>query len=117
MKTIKVVRILVITLIIGFISTFATYASSPAAVAAKDIRQKIVKEVWSNNDEENFPSEGTVVVLFTVNDEGKIDIKKLESNNTEAEDFVTKKISGISCKDNVYPYHQFYRVKFQFDQN
>jgi hypothetical protein len=117
MRKIKIVRIVILTFIIGFISTFTIHASSPAAVAAKDIRQKIVKEVWSNNDEENFPTEGTVVVLFTVNDEGKIDIKKLDSNNTEAEDFVTKKISGISCKDNVYPYHQFYRVKFQFDQN
>jgi hypothetical protein len=117
MKTIKAVRFVVFFILIGLISACTLYASSPAAVAAKDIRQKIIKEVWSDNNEENFPSEGTVVILFTVNDEGKIDIKKLESTNTEAEDFVTKKISGLSCKDNVYPYHQFYRVKFQFDQN
>jgi hypothetical protein len=115
MKTIKVIRFLVCVYLIGFISTCTLYASSPAAVAAKDIRQKIVKEVWSDNNEEDFPSEGTVVVLFTVNDEGKIDIKKLESTNTEAENFVTKKISSLSCKDNIYPYHQVYRVKFQFE--
>ncbi len=117
MKTRKVVNIIVLTLIISFISTFTIYASSPAAVAAKDIRQKIVKVVWNGEDQEDIPSEGTVVVLFTVSDEGKIEIKKLESDNAEAENFVTQKISSISCKDNVYPYHQFYRVKFHFDQN
>ena len=117
MKTINVTRIILITLLVGIISTFSTYAASPAAIAAKNIREKIVNVVYADNDQENFPTEGTVVVVFTVNDEGKIDIKKIESTNTEAENFVTKKISSISAKDNVYPYHQFYRVKFQFDQN
>ena len=41
---------------------------------------------------ENLPAEGTVVVLFTVTDEGKIEIKKMESTNDEAGNFVTQKI-------------------------
>jgi hypothetical protein len=117
MKTIKNIRMMLLILIIGLSSTIRLHASGPAAIAAKDIRQKIVNLVLSDDAREDFPKEGIVVVLFTVNDEGKIAIKKLESTNDDAENFVTKKISGISCKDNIYPYHQVYRVKFQFEEN
>ena len=117
MKIRKVIRIIILALVIGSISIFSTYASGPAAVTAKNIREKIVNQVYNKDDMENLPPEGIVVVLFTVSDDGKIVIKKMESTNNEAEDFVTKKITSISAKDNVYPYHQLYRVKFQFDQN
>ncbi len=117
MKTRKVIRIIILTLVIGSLSILSTYASGPAAVTAKNIREKIVNQIFNKDDMENLPSEGIVVVLFTVSDDGKIEIKKVESTNDEAGNFVTKKISSISAEDNVYPYHQVYRVKFQFDQN
>lgn len=117
MKTKKIIRIIILTLVIGFISTYSLYASGPAAVTARNIREKIVNQIYNQDNMENLPAEGTVVVLFTVTDEGKIEIKKMESTNDEAGNFVTQKISAISAKDNIYPYHQYYRVKFQFDQN
>jgi hypothetical protein len=117
MKTIKIIRIITIALIVGFISTFTVNAASPAAVTAKNIRQKFAEVFQNPNDREDIPTTGTVVVIFKVNDEGKIEIKKLESNDNIASDFVSKKISGIPCKDYIYPYNQFYTVKFRFDQN
>ena len=57
------------------------------------------------------------MVVFTVTDEGKIEIKKLDSTNEEASNYVTKKISSIPCQDNVYPTNHLYKVKFHFDEN
>lgn len=116
MKTINVTRVIIIALMIGFISAFTVNAASPAAVTAKKIRQKIAEVVLNPEDHDNIPASGSVVVLFTVSDEGKIEIKKLESNNDEAEKYVRNRISNIPCKDFVFPNHQLYTVKFLFDR-
>jgi hypothetical protein len=116
MKTINVTRIIVIGLIVGFISTFSSYAKSPAAMAAQKVQQKISDVVQNMEDPENTPTSGTVVIVFTFNDEGKIEIKKIDSNNDEAENFVVKKISNITYKNFVDPYHKLYKIKFRFDQ-
>ena len=117
MKTNIVIRIFVLALIVGLISTFSSYAASPAAVTAKSIQQKFAEAFQNTEDRENVPTEGIVVVVFTVTDEGKLEIKKLESTNEEASNYVTQKMAGIPCQDNVYPYHHLYKVKFHFDEN
>jgi len=117
MKTINLTRIFAIALLLGFISTFSSYAASPAAVSAKNIRQKFSETFQNLEDRDNIPASGTVTVLFTVSDEGTIDIKKLEATSDEAANFVKENISKVPCQDNVYPYHQFYRVKIRFDRN
>jgi hypothetical protein len=117
MKTINVTRVFVIALIFGFISIFTVNAAGPAAVTAKNIKQKFAEVILNSEDQENVPASGVVVVLFTVTDDGKIDIKKLESTNDEAENFVKNKITNIPCKDFIYPNNQLYKVKFRFDKN
>jgi len=116
MKTIKITRILIIALLVGFISTFTVYAKSPAAMAAQKIQRKLTEIIQNIDDPESTPVSGTVVVTFTVNDEGKIEVKKLESNNDEAENFVVKKISSVTYKNFVNPYHPLYKIKVRFDQ-
>lgn len=116
MKINKLARVIILIMIFGIISVSQIFAAGPAAVTARNIREKIVDLIYKG-DLENLPSEGTVVVLFTVTDEGKIDIKKVKSTDNDAENFVVNKITSISAKDNVNPSHQVYRVKFQFDQN
>jgi hypothetical protein len=117
MKTIKVARILVITLIVGFISVFSTYAESPAAVSAKNIRQKFIQAVQNPEDLMNISVSGDVEVLFTVNEDGNIDIKKMESTSDEISNYVKDKITSVSCKDFVQPSNQYYKVKFTFKQD
>ncbi len=117
MKTINVTRIFIITLLVGFISTFSSYAASPAAVSAKNIKQKFIETFQNLEDRDNIPTSGVVTVLFMVSDEGTIDIKKLEADNDEVANFVKDNISKVPCKDNIYPNHQLYRVKFRFDKN
>ena len=115
MKTINVTRIIIITLIVGFISTFSTYAKSPAAMAAQKVQQKISDVVRNLDDPGDAPTSGIVVIVFSVNDEGKIEIKKIDSNNEAAENFVVKKISNFTYKNFPDPYHKLYKIKFSFD--
>lgn len=117
MKTINVTRILVIALLVGFISTFSSYAASPAAISAKNIRQKFVQAVMSPDDQSNVPTSGEVEVLFTLNNEGNVDIKKIKATNDDVANYVKEKISNILCKDFVHPYNQYYKIKFRFNQD
>ena len=115
MKTINLTWIIVIALIIGFFSTFNANAAGPAAVTAKNIRQKFVQAVINPEDQSNVPTSGEVEVLFTLNDEGTIDIKNIKSTNEETANYVKEKISNIPCKDFVHPFNQYYKIKFRFE--
>jgi hypothetical protein len=117
MKTINATRILVIALLVGFISTFSSYAESPAAISAKNIRQKFVQAVMNPEDQLIVPASGEVEVLFIINEEGSIDIKKLNATNEEAANYVKEKISNVPCKDFIHPYNQYYKIKFLFQQD
>jgi hypothetical protein len=117
MKTINITRILVIALLVGFISTFSSYAASPAAISAKNIRQKFVEAVQNPEDQSNVPTSGEVEVLFIITDEGNVEIKKLQASNDETANYVKEKISNVPCKDFVHPYNQYYKIKFLFQQD
>jgi hypothetical protein len=117
MKKINLARILIIALLFGFISTMSTYASSPAAISAKNIRQKFVQAVMNPEDLTTVPTSGEVEVLFLLSDDGSIDIKKIKATSEEVADYVKRQISNVPCKDFVHPYNQYYKVKFRFVQS
>ncbi len=117
MKTVKITRIILMVLLVGFISTLSTFAASPAAAAsARNIRQKFVEAVQNPDDLINAPTTGQVEVLFTVNDDGTLNIKKLESDNDEAANYVKEKITSLNYSDSGNPYNQYYKVKFRFQR-
>jgi hypothetical protein len=117
MKTINVTRVFLLTLLVGIISTFSTYAASPAAVSAKNIRDKFVEAVMNPDDQSTVPTSGEVEVLFTLNDEGTVDIKKIKGTNDEVTNYVKDKITNVPCKDFVHPYNQYYKIKFRFQED
>ena len=117
MKTINITRILAIALLLGFISTFSSYAASPAVICAKNIRQKFVEAVMNPEDKSNVPTSGEVEILFTLNDEGTVDIKKIKATNDDVANYVEEKISNVPCKDFVHPYNQHYKIKFSFQRD
>jgi hypothetical protein len=117
MKTINITRTLLIALLVGFGSTFTTYAKSPAAVTAKKIQEKFTEVIQNTVAPEDMPQAGTVVITFSITDDGKVEFKKIDSNNDDAKNFVVNNISKIPCQAYTYPYHQVYKLKFRFDQN
>jgi uncharacterized protein (UPF0333 family) len=116
MKTLNLTRVIVIALFVGFVSTFSTYAESPAAISAKNIRQKFVQAVQNPKDMSTMPTSGEVEVLFSINDDGIVEIQKLKGSNDEVTNYVKEKITNVSCKDFVHPYDQYYKVKFRFQE-
>ena len=106
-----------VILLAGFMSVLSVHASSPAAVSAKNIRQKFVNAVMNPSDNSTVPTKGEVEVLFTVMDDGKIDIKKIKSTNEDATKYVKEKVSDLTCSEFTHPYNQYYKVKFRFQED
>jgi hypothetical protein len=117
MKTTHISRVIIISLLIGIVSTLTTYAASPAAVSAKNIRQKFVEAVMTPDEMSNVPSSGEVEVLFRITDDGSVDIKKVQATSEAVSDYVKEKIANVKCQDFLHPYNQYYKVKFRFTQN
>ena len=117
MKTIRVTRIFVIAMLFGFVSVFTASAESPAAISAKNIRQKFVQAVQNPEDMSTIPTTGEVEVVFTVKDDGTVDIKKLQADNDDAASYVKEKITNVFCQDIYHPVNQYYKVKFRFQQD
>jgi hypothetical protein len=115
MKTKNVKRIIAIALFVGLFSAFSVHAASPAAVTAKNIRQKFGEVFQNVNDRQNVPVRGIVVVIFSINEDGRLEIRKLESTDEEAANFVREKLSTIASREFSYPSNHLYRVRFSFE--
>jgi hypothetical protein len=117
MKTTKTTKVLLLTIIAAIISFGTSYAASPAAITAKNIREKFVQAVIQPENLNTLPtSPGEVEILFKVSDEGILDIRKLTFTNEDVANYVKDKITSIPLKDYVMPYNQYYRVKFKFSE-
>ena len=56
-------------------------------------------------------------ITFTVNNKGKIEVKKIESINEEDKNFEIKKIPNTPTRDVVHPSPPLNRIKFRIDPN
>jgi hypothetical protein len=123
MKTHHFLRTFLLTLILGFAMILPAMANkdmlleSPAAVSAKNVRQKFVEAVMNPDEVYSVPTSGTAEVTFKINDDGSIDIRKLKASNTEVGEFVKQRIQTVKAEDFVHPYNQYYKINFRFSQN
>jgi DNA-binding protein len=121
MKTINLKIIIFLAILTGLISNVSVFAAgpaaSPAAVSAKNIRQKFVAAVQQTDELTNIMTSGEVEVTFTVSEEGNIEIKNIKSTSGELADFVKDKISTVPCNDFYHPFNQYYRVKIRFQED
>jgi hypothetical protein len=119
MKINKIIRNVAFALILGSSSVSAVLgakpASTPAAVTARNIREEFSNLFQNANNWENVPENGIIVVVFTVNDDGKIDIRKMESTDEVAANYVNEKLKGISARKFASPPNHLYKVKFSFE--
>lgn len=109
-------RILKIALFMAIFSAATAYAANPVPFAAKNIRQKLVETFQHNENQIGFPSSGVVEILFTLSDDGKIEVKKFKATNDKIAGYVKKKIAAIEMNDFIHPYNQYYKIKLSFSQ-
>ena len=114
MKTTTVVRVIAAAILTGIFSSFSVYAASPATVSAQKIREKFVQAVMHPEEGIVIPSSGEAEVLFTLTDDGNVNITKLKASDDAVNKYVTDRITSVDCKDFVHPYGQHYKIKFKF---
>jgi outer membrane biosynthesis protein TonB len=114
MKTSKVISALFIVLMIFSISGMSSYAANPVPGPADRI-QKMIKESIK------YPEKairngccGTVDVTFTVDTDGKINIKKMSTENKDVYELVKQQLSSVCCKGIKTPFNQHYKVSITY---
>ncbi len=114
MKTSNLIPAILFVLMISCISGISSYAANPA-VASSDRIQKMIKEAVKYPEKAYKNSCcGTVDIVFTINDDGQINIKKMSTDNKEIADGVKDQLSKVCCKGIKSPYNQHYKVSFTF---
>jgi outer membrane biosynthesis protein TonB len=113
MKAINMTRILFLIAGILIFST-ATFAGKTAKAPARDIRTAIQETIQFPDLSYRDCCTGTVDVLFTVTAEGKINIKKIESENARIIEAVKSQLSKVICPDLNCPTYQRYSIQLTF---
>ena len=114
MKAINITRTLfVIAGMILFTST-TLWAGNTAKAPAKALRSVISESVKFPETINKDDLTGTVEVVFSVNEKGKIEISRIKSENQQIIDAVTKQLGELSCNGLNCPTYQQYRIEITF---
>jgi len=119
MKTLKISILFLAFLFIGVFSTQSTYARKPVPQQALDMTQlnKLIKKSikypdFTLNDKEDG---GEINVIFTLANDGKIKIEKVNAPTQRMEEYVTKELSDLSANYVIHSDNQKYSIKFRFN--
>jgi hypothetical protein len=114
MKTSKVFGILAITAVFILMLTAGAFAGKPAMTPAQHV-QKIIQETIKYPEQARKDCcQGSVDVIFTVDDDGKINIENTFSTNPEIEKYVKEQLATICCKGVKTPFNEHYKVTISF---
>ena len=111
MKKINILKLMFIAFLAGFISTQSTFAALPLNSKAESLNKILKEKIKVPQDEFNKCCEGTAEIIFVVDEQGKIDVKKVLSNDGVFAERVKEQFSKIDCKEVQCPYNQHYRIK------
>ncbi|MGE5423900.1 MAG: hypothetical protein ACM3N9_00970 [Syntrophothermus sp.] len=112
MKTLNLTSLFVLVLVavIG-IST----ASAKTPEQKKDVRQILKEAVYYPEFALQEGNQGKVDVAFKVADNGKLDIRKVESVDPKLSKFVKEQLSKIDLKDTQVDKFKTYKVSISFE--
>ncbi|MFZ4413155.1 MAG: hypothetical protein ACOYOV_08735 [Bacteroidales bacterium] len=112
MKTIKIISIVLVIIIM---SGFTTYAKDNNKTAQKnDLKTILAKEVkFPNFAVEKF-QEGSVLVQFTVNTEGKIEINAINYLDVELGEHVKECLKKVVVEKDDISVGKTQAIKFDF---
>lgn len=114
MKTSIFFRTLMFAVTLVCISAVASYAVEPVTAPVQKL-QKIIKENIKYPDQAiRECCTGWVDVYFTVNEDGKINIEKMVSENDHVKKMVQNQLSDICCKAAKVPSFEHYKIRITF---
>jgi hypothetical protein len=105
-----------LSLIIAFIvlSAISGFALNPAPTTVQQL-QKVLDEsiIYPSQAVKNCCT-GSAVIIFTVSDDGKINIRKLYADSPNVEKMVRDQVATLNLKDLKVPSYQYYKIKISF---
>jgi len=114
MKTMKFFPAILFFLMFVCIPGVSSFASDSADGTA-DSLQRIIKESLKYPDEAiKHCCTGKVDVVFTVNEDGQLNIEEIYSDNSDIAKCVKKQLSTICCKGIKTPFNKHYAVSIAF---
>jgi hypothetical protein len=112
MKTIKIITVAIAILLISGFTTFAK--DNNKVVQKNELRNLLSKEVkYPAFASENF-QEGSVLVQFTVNEEGKLEIKAINFLDVELGEYVKECLGKIIIEKDDISIGKTQAIKFDF---
>jgi len=114
MKTTNLIKAFVTLLVISAFISGTCYAGKTSVQPAKDVHALIQQSVKYPPVALKESIEGSVEVLFTINDEGKIVVEKIKSNDKRITENINEQLSKICCKEILGTYNQHYRIVLEF---
>ena len=122
MKTNTVFRALFIIMMVGAIFSMNAYGRNPDKATKYPTHARQIKSILENTVK--FPEcgmsvsgQGIAEVIFSISDNGKIDIYSVTANCKDLEVYVKEQLDGLSFEKVNYPKEQHYRVTFIFCQS
>jgi outer membrane biosynthesis protein TonB len=114
MKTNNIFRTVVLTLAFISITGLSLYAKKPVIESAVNIQSMIKKTITYPDIAVNKGYTGSVDVLFTLTEDGKINVKKTTAENAEIEKLVKEQLAAMSLKDIKTTFNQHYWIRITF---
>jgi hypothetical protein len=111
MKTMKLFGVLVILLFLTIIQSSNTFASGPEK---KDIHSVLQEAIAYPEPAIREGVEGPVTVEFKMNDQGLIDLKKVESSSMVLKNYVSEKMKELDLRTTDIQKYTTYRILFTF---
>ncbi|MCX6280087.1 MAG: energy transducer TonB [Bacteroidetes bacterium] len=114
MKASKIIRLFSIVTMFVLVAGISASAASPVLTPADNV-YKIIKESIKYPDQAVRESyTGTVDVIFTVDDDGKINVENTLSDSPDIEKIVKEQLSTICCKGVKTPFNEHYKITISF---
>jgi len=119
MKTINFIRALITIMLVGAVFSMNTYARNPNKDTKYPYYAKQIKHVLEQNVK--FPDcgmtisgQGIAEVVFSIKDDGKIEIDEITASCKDLEVYVKKQLAELTITKINHPAGQHYRVTFIF---
>jgi len=114
MKTTFLFRILTVVIALFFLSALSSYAGKPEIAPAVHLQKIIQQSITYPAEAVKHCCTGSVKVIFAIDETGKIDIKKMSTDNQEIAEEVKSQLSKINYKDVKVPSYQLYKITISF---
>jgi hypothetical protein len=114
MKTLSIVRLILVMTITGLFMFQPVFASTPAQDCATTLWNKFQGQVKYPEFAHKQALEGEVTILFTVSNEGDVVVKDLVATDALLAQYIRQVVSSLKCPELQNASVYDFKVKFHF---